>query len=970
MDPYFNINNAGATNLTLGSNEIQEVSVVTNAYAGQYGQLSGAQVSYVTKAGTNNFHGNAQYWWNGRYLNANDFFNKWTTPPGTKNPAPFANANQWAGSVGGPIIKNKTFFFFDTEGLRFVLPNVIPTNIPTPQFAAAILNNIQNNANPDVASEFPTYQKLMNLFMSAPGASRAVPIAIGSEDKYCQAVVLAGFNPAANSCYAQFNATPTGLATEWIIAARVDQKLGDKDNLYGRFKIDHGLQPSYLDPINPNFDALSNQPSWDVQVNEAHIFGSTKTNVFTAAGSHYVAQFAQNHNLAFSTFPYDFVTSGPGTSVNLGGLTSTTVPAGFNPLHDFPQGRNITQYQFIDDFSWTHGRHTLRFGGNFRRYDVSDHNFFYNNPRTYFGYVSSGLQKFVDGRGYQYRQADNLANDVPVALWGLGLYAEDDWKVTPQFTLNLVLRAERNSNPVCQHNCFANFIGPLTSLPSANAANPLDVPYSQDIKFNQHQAFPGVDAVVLSPRIGFSWAPGKSRFSSGGGKTVITGGFGAFYDNPAVSIVDGPVGLLGNPPVSVTFRVKPTTGVLPFAPGPNGGAATWQAAATAFNINESFNQIQASLPAGVSFTPPAFTAVLGTMHAPRALEWNFQIQQQIGKSTAVSVNYVGNSVTRLPYTNEWPNAYDPGAGIFGGNVASVPSAPRDPIYGTVGQIQSGAISNYNGMNVTVTERFKSTVVAHFNYTFGHSLDEVSNGGINPYGYSSGQSIQTQINPTSLRAANYGNSDYDIRHLVSADFVVSPTFHAGNGFVRSLINGWQWSGKIYWRTGNPYSITDGNISGGLTNLPTTTPLLATVVAPNVQLGNCGKSFVLNPNAVAASVAPCLNPSAFFDTFNNFPTAFPNQTRNQYRGASYFDLDMGVFKNIAIKERVNLGIGLMTFNALNHANMPFPNNTFSTGDPTFGKILAGPGVGGPTSPYGNFLGFDSSPRIVQLSAKLVF
>jgi hypothetical protein len=129
-------------------------------------------------------------------------------------------------------------------------------------------------------------------------------------------------------------------------------------------------------------------------------------------------------------------------------------------------------------------------------------------------------------------------------------------------------------------------------------------------------------------------------------------------------------------------------------------------------------------------------------------------------------------------------------------------------------------------------------------------------------------------------------------------------------------------------------------------------------------------VLNPNAVAASVAPCLNPSAFFDTFNNFPTAFPNQTRNQYRGASYFDLDMGVFKNIAIKERVNLGIGLMTFNALNHANMPFPNNTFSTGDPTFGKILAGPGVGGPTSPYGNFLGFDSSPRIVQLSAKLVF
>jgi len=95
MDPYFNINNSGATNLTLGSNEVQEATVITNPYSGQYGQLSGAQVSYITKSGTNAFHGNAQYWWNGRYMNANDFFNKWQTPAGEPNPAPFGNANQW-----------------------------------------------------------------------------------------------------------------------------------------------------------------------------------------------------------------------------------------------------------------------------------------------------------------------------------------------------------------------------------------------------------------------------------------------------------------------------------------------------------------------------------------------------------------------------------------------------------------------------------------------------------------------------------------------------------------------------------------------------------------------------------------------------------------------------------------------------------------------------------------------------------
>src|SRR6266404_1007814 len=140
MDPYFNINNSGASNLTLGQNEIGEATVTTNPYAGEYGQLIGSQVSYVTKSGTNQFHGNATYSWNGRELNANNFF---TNLNGGSRP--FANANQWAASVGGPIFKDKTFFFFDTEGLRFVLPNVDQVTVPTPEFSAAVLANIQAN---------------------------------------------------------------------------------------------------------------------------------------------------------------------------------------------------------------------------------------------------------------------------------------------------------------------------------------------------------------------------------------------------------------------------------------------------------------------------------------------------------------------------------------------------------------------------------------------------------------------------------------------------------------------------------------------------------------------------------------------------------------------------------------------------------------------------------------------------------
>jgi hypothetical protein len=138
-DPFLNLNNSGATNLLLGNNDVEQATVVTNGYSGEYGTLAGANVNYVTKSGGNNFHGNALYWWNGDVLNANSYFNNQS---GT--PRPFVNANQWAASIGGPIKKDKTFFFLDTEGLRFVLPTSLNVRIPSAQFASATLANLAN----------------------------------------------------------------------------------------------------------------------------------------------------------------------------------------------------------------------------------------------------------------------------------------------------------------------------------------------------------------------------------------------------------------------------------------------------------------------------------------------------------------------------------------------------------------------------------------------------------------------------------------------------------------------------------------------------------------------------------------------------------------------------------------------------------------------------------------------------------
>jgi len=461
---------------------------------------------------------------------------------------------------------------------------------------------------------------------------------------------------------------------------------------------------------------------------------------------------------------------------------------------------------------------------------------------------------------------------------------------------------------------------------------------------------------------------------------VISGGFGLFYDNPAAGLVDN---LLANPPAAVALRVRgnPTSaGVLPFDPA--GAPATWQASASAFNITQSFNTISNTLlPLGVHFNPPAVGAIVGTIKAPELDEYNLSIQQELNRSTVLLINYVGNHGSRISYSNAWPNAYDQSV-FFGPNAypfygGAVPAGgPPAYNYSTVTEYKQGAVSNYNGLTFSLRKQFSSWIAAHVNYTWAHNIDETSNGGLFNYGFEGNNTLLGQISPVSLRASNYGNSDYDVRHLINGDFVFNPEFHK-SGPIKWLINGWQFSGKAFWRTGLPYTILDGNIAGLIVqggDVTTTAPPGS--VTGNAQPGGCGKS---NASFNLQGVPGCLSAAGLLDTataFNNYATvagapglgAYPAQARNQYRGPHYFDMDLNLFKNFKIGERFNFAIGAQAFNAFNHPNFGLPNATFFTGDPTFGVINTMQGT--PTSPYGNFLGFDSSPRVMQLSAKIVF
>ncbi len=369
-------------------------------------------------------------------------------------------------------------------------------------------------------------------------------------------------------------------------------------------------------------------------------------------------------------------------------------------------------------------------------------------------------------------------------------------------------------------------------------------------------------------------------------------------------------------------------------------------------MNKTFTQISSQLKSlGAIFAAPAFTSFSGTLNSPQFQEWNFQVQRELSNSMVLTVNYVGNHGIHIPYSNPWPNAFDL-YGLYPG-VKGIPASARVPNYGQVTTVQTGAISNYNGLSVTLTKRFSHAVAGHLNYTWAHNLDEGSNGGIFTYG----DSTLGQISPLGLRALNYGNSDYDIRHNLSADFIVTPTPRFANHFLTQALNGWEISGKMFLRSGLPFSVTDTNTAlgngGGA--------LFATYTGTGGPAQtSCG---------AAAAVTPCLNAAAFVDgsaaSFTNY-NGLSSQNRNQFRGPAFFDVDMSVFKNFKIQERATVGVGFQAFNFFNHPNFALPDS--GVGDPTFGQITSTAST--PTSPYGSFLGFDSSPRTIQLTAKITF
>jgi len=963
-DNAVNQSQSGSVGLALGQNQIEEATVVSTGYSGQFGGAAGGNINYITKSGNNAFHGNAQYYWNGRALNANDWFNK-----EFGSPRPFDNANQWAGSLGGPIKKDRLFFFFDSEGMRLILPNVTPVVIPSPEFEAATISNIDSRFGSTSASD-AFYKQIFSLYNAAPGASSARQ---GGQDPISDPTGCTGFPNLGPKipCAINFLSVRRRPSSDTLTAGRVDWNAGKNDRAFIRIQYEDGLGAFFTDPISPLFDADFDGLWWQGQLIETHTFDSSAASQFLAAGSYFSRIWKlKDPSHALSAFPTVLNFNAPGTFTSLGGLDSIG-----------SYGRRQSQYQFSEDVVKTWGKQKFGFGANFVRTDWSElpnkvNSIGQLSPETLDAFYQGGVDPVSPSVNLtSLTQSFSSQTTARELFFNFGLYGQDEWHARPNLTLTWALRAEHYSNPACENRCYARLTGPFESI----SRDP-EQPYNHAIVINQKYALQSVDNILWSPRFSFAWQPFGVSHNS-----VLRGGVGLFYDSLPGGVMES---FFVNSPNYNLFtpfgdNLTPNEKTSLF----KDAAASNAAFVNGFAVGQNLAQIHAIDP---NFSPPAINATERTIHSPQFQRWSLEWQQAFGASTSISIGYFGHHGIHELVSDPDVNAF--GFGSLPATQCTSPPVPpcSDPRFSEVTEYGTNAVSNYNGMVISFKHQFIHWTqgVIQANYTYGHAFDEVSNGGI--YSFTS-VGLASPQDPNNLRGA-YGPAEYDVRQSLNASYVLEVPVRSvvrrhGSDYV---VKGWQMSGAVFAHTGFPYTALDvaesfnlvaNNYFGFLYAVPVSS------LPPSSACGE-GAAFPLAPHPCQPpQVLPdgtTPSPNALFvqagceTGFNaghlgptgvcNGPLVAFAQGRNRFRGPGYFNTDFAVMKNTKIPrwESAELGIGFQFFNFFNHPNFGFPDNASSNS--TFGQIfgLQQP----PTGIVGSGVGGDASPRMIQLKIQLQF
>lgn len=913
----------------LGVDAIQEFSVLTTNYSAEYGRTSGAIINAVLKSGTNSFHGDAYEFLRNDALDARNFFDI--------NRPPFRR-NQFGASAGGPIRKDKTFFFGDYEGIRMNKSLSAFNTVPSVAARNGLLCSLCSVPN----------QLLPN--PADPNGTGANGVDLVSA-KYLPFFPLPdpAFGLNATGDLGHVETSPVLQYTENYFTGRVDNRFAnEKDSLDGFGFWDRSPQfvPDSL--LLSETETLSFRMM--VGLEETHIFSPALVNTARigfnrSVGLVGIGGSALNPLAADQSLGVGLGRNAP--IIQIEGVP-TLMQGSVGSQSKYQHLQN--SYQVYDDAFLLHGTHSIKFGGAFERLQANTTNI--NRPNGTFLFAS--LQDFLQNIPTSLQIGNPIVgHEIGSRMSFFGAYIQDDWHFRPNLTLNLGLRYEPTSLPSEVHNGFSavqNIYGGPRVLNLAHLW-----PHNQTLR-------------DFGPRVGFAWDPFHN------GKTAVRGGYGIFYALPG----------------TWTWENQ-EVGSYPFALNVSGVLPPYSFAVPGANL----------IGADATTATPAVLAVAQNYapeqnpHPNYAQNWNLNIQQQITPSLTFMIGYIGMHTVHSPFTTDQSNMVlplTPGVGLWqcgpatiagicqpgGGNVVDFPNV------GAVRPTMWKVSTVYNGLEAQVTKRMSHGFQAQGSYTWGKCLDDTSSGII-------GDPFQNSFTTTMwfLNASQRGPCDYNIGQNLVVNYIWDvPTPKSFGGVAEAVLGGWEVGGILTASTGistTPFIGGDplGLINNDAQDYPDRLPGCNAVTSnwrSNVKGNSYFNSNCFSVPIAAASIASDPTKCTPFATSAGVPIPgsctelFGNAGRNSIIGPGSVDFDFSLFKNFPVRrisESFNVQFRAEFFNIFNRANFLLPN--FNEGN---NQVIDGSRVAG--TPYLNASSVPSiidstgtyDPRQIQFSLKVIW
>ena len=859
---------------------IQEFKVQTNSYAAEYGRAMGAVVNVTTKSGTNDLHGAAFEFLRNEKLDAKNFFDP------VDRPKPPFKRNQYGFAVGGPVYipkvfngRNRMFFFGDYEGTKIRVSNTNSSTLPTPRMRRGdfgelleqrrlALTDPQNGNSPFPNNVIPANrmdavaQTLVNLYPDPQNA--------GLSANYI-------YQSRANQDWAKYD-------------VRTDVNLGTRDNVFWRMSRQDTTVPAPLNLPPPAYGGAA----FD-SITKGTNTGATWNHIWTP---NFIMSVRGGWNYGY--FERDNPVQAGGELLNRKyGIKSGTdsLPGSFSQMNitgyqglgigsNNPVARDSQNRQIGADVTWTHGRHTARFGGSILR---SQNNIY--NMRSEIGgpyqfngrYTKDGMADFLLGMASQFQWTSRL--QVNLRMWNDAAFFQDDWKITPNLTLNLGVRYEVSLPYLDKYDrmgVFDNWTDPN---------KPRLIRAGSEGSDRYNRAMFATDKNNFMPRFGFAYKLGS--------KTVLRSGYGIFY-----SYLE-PFGdaeyLIGNPPdaFGVTISSSPTVPALILAQGPPPGGLTLSKA-----------------------TGIAFTSIERGPISAYAQQWNFNIQRELGRDWMLETGYSGSKGTHLEASYD-DNFSPPGAGNVDARrryqSAAIPgtsivTSPLGPIHG----YHFNGNSIYHALVTRLEKRFSAGFTLLASYTFSKVIGDGC--GNSASGDTTGCGFQDIRNLRPERSVD----NNDVPHRLVLSGVYELPFGKGRRFggkmpavPNAVLGGWSVGSIIVRASGRPYNVvTQGN--------PANTGTFTVVNRPDVNG---------DPSAVERTLNQDFNTAVFTP---NAAFTVGNAGRNILRQRSFFNWDFSAHKEFRIQERVRLQFRLEAFSFTNTPRFGQGGNTLGTAG--FGKITS--------------------------------